>query len=265
VAPYRPRPDGGFDAPAVPATDPAGRLAVFEPSLLRRTATAEIPVTGGVAVLTAPVPVSRRHNQLLVDGTASAADVVADADRALAGLGHRWALLRGPHLAGTAAGLAEHGWVVEHEIGMAAPAGGTGTGQVAHVEHTALRPKWMDTWRRDDPGSTDAAVAQLGDRQLLEEPVVDVRYLVVREAGEVVAFCLLKIDGATAQLARLDTDPPARGRGHGNALVTEALAVAGAAGCDLVVLDALADDWPRHWYARRGFVEVAESWTVGRP
>ena len=52
------------------------------------------------------------------------------------------------------------------------------------------------------------------------------------------------------------TDPDHRGRGHGDALVARALELAGAAGCDLVVLEASADDWPRHWYARRGFAEV---------
>jgi hypothetical protein len=31
-----------------------------------------------------------------------------------------------------------------------------------------------------------------------------------------------------------------------------------------VVLDAYAADWPRHWYARRGFVPVGSTWEVSR-
>ena len=36
-------------------------------------------------------------------------------------------------------------------------------------------------------------------------------------------------------------------------------------GCDLVVLEAAGDDWPRHWYARRGFEEIGRTWAVDRP
>ena len=58
------------------------------------------------------------------------------------------------------------------------------------------------------------------------------------------------------------TDPAHRGRGHGDPLVARALALAGAAGCDIVVLEAFADDWPWHWYARRGFADLGLSWSV---
>ena len=90
--------------------------------------------------------------------------------------------------------------------------------------------------------------------------MVDVRYLAVRMGGTVVAAAVLKIDGATAGLDAVGTDPAHRGRGHGDALVTDALALAAAAGCDVVGLDASIDDWPRDWYARRGFAETTRSW-----
>jgi hypothetical protein len=31
-----------------------------------------------------------------------------------------------------------------------------------------------------------------------------------------------------------------------------------------VVLEAFADDWPRHWYARRGFADLGRTWSVTR-
>lgn len=265
VLPYRPRADGGFGTPALPATDPAGRLAVFAPSLLRRAASAEVPVAGGVAVLTHAVPESRQHNQLLIDGPVEVRELAAEADRVLggAGLGHRTALLTGAHLTDTATGLAALGWAVEPLVGMAAPAGGVPDSRVEQVDLPAMRPLWDAAWRRDLPGIDDRTVAQLTDRYRAEEPVVDLRLLAVRDGGAVVAGCLLKIDGGTALLDAVGTSAAHRGRGHGDALVAGALATAGEAGCDLVVLDAATGDWPRHWYARRGFAEVATAWSVG--
>jgi GNAT superfamily N-acetyltransferase len=60
------------------------------------------------------------------------------------------------------------------------------------------------------------------------------------------------------------TDPAARGRGHADAILARALDLAAREGCDLVVLEAAADDWPRHWYARRGFAELGTVWSVDR-
>jgi ribosomal protein S18 acetylase RimI-like enzyme len=60
------------------------------------------------------------------------------------------------------------------------------------------------------------------------------------------------------------TDRTARGRGYGDAVLARVLAGAAEAGCDLVVLEAAADDWPRHWYARRGFEVVGSTWDVVR-
>ena len=48
----------------------------------------------------------------------------------------------------------------------------------------------------------------------------------------------------------------------GLAVMAAALDRAAGAGCDLVVLEADAADWPRHWYARRGFVPVGSTWEV---
>jgi uncharacterized protein (DUF952 family)/GNAT superfamily N-acetyltransferase len=264
VLPYRPRPDGGFDAPEVPATDPAGRLAVFEPSLLRRTATSEIPVTGGVAVITAPVPESWQHNQLLIDGETDAAQLAADADATLGGAGlvHRKALLVGSHLAAAAAGLAERGWAVERLVGMAAPAGGTPDPRAEPVGRLALRPMWDAGRQREMPDITGPEMDQLTDRYIPEEAALDLRCFGVHDGGEIVASALLKIDGGTALLDMVATEPRHRGRGYGDALFRTAMAAAGDAGCDLVVLEAAAADWPRHWYARRGFAEIGESWTA---
>lgn len=260
VLPYRPGPGGIFGAPTLPVLDGATRAVMLSPSLLRRAATSETPVTGGVAIRTAPVPHSYQHNIVLIDAPVDAGTLIAEADRALTGLDHQAVQLFGEALSPTAAELGARGWEVGEQIGMIARPGGSSTGRVEQLDLQAVRPLWDAAWREDLPDSTDAARAQLSDRYLREEPVVDLRYLAVREGGAVVAAALLKIDGATAVLDALGTDKAHRGKGHGDALVAEALAVAGAAGCDVVGLDADADDWPRKWYARRGFVEVSRNW-----
>ena len=238
--------------------DPAARAARLPVSIVRRMATAAVPVAGGVALRTAPVPYSYQHNALFLDAPVDAATVVAEADRALVGLDHRAVALFGDGLADTAIALGRRGWSVDAQAGMTARPAGVPTGRVEQVDLAAVRPLWDDDWRR--AGLPEAAVAQLSDRYTLEEQVVDVRYLAVRDRGDVVAAAVLKLDGATAALDAVGTDPAHRGRGHGDALVSEALALAAAAGCDVIGLDASLDDWPRLWYARRGFAETSRSW-----
>ena len=261
VLPYRPRPDGGFDAPAVPTLDAAARAALATPSHLRRLATREVPVTGGVAVLTDPVPRSHQHNQLFVDGDVDAALVAADADRVLDGKAHRMALLASGR---TASGLAALGWEVDELVYMAAPAGGAATGRVRQIGVEDARAFWDASWRRTIPAVDAATLAQLTDRYALEAQVVDLRCLAVYDGGELVATALLKIDGGTAVVDAVETHPDHHGRGHGTAMITEALALAGGAGCDLVTLEAAAADWPRHWYGRLGFTEVGRGWSAAR-
>jgi uncharacterized protein (DUF952 family)/ribosomal protein S18 acetylase RimI-like enzyme len=270
VLPYRPGPDG-FAPPDVPGQDPDGRFTGLIPSLLRRAASAEEPVTGGVAVLTEPVPASYTHNQLLVDGAATVGQVAADADRVLggAGLHHRRVRLSGAHLATTADALAARGWTVEPLVGMASP-----VGEPAHprpdephaeqVERLRLAVTWANGYRRDYPGITDGEIAELRDRYRYEEAVADLRYLAVFDRAVPVASCVLKIDGATALIDMVATDPAHRGRGHGDTLLRTCRALAAAAGCDLLVLEALVQDWPRRWYTRLGFTELGPTWECTR-
>lgn len=262
VLPYRPRSDGGFVTPALPLLDAAGRQAALEASFLRRAASRETPVTGGVAIRTDPVPGSHKHNRLLIDGAIDAATVAAEARRALDGLAHLEVSLLGNHLAATATALGEAGWEVQALVGMAAPAGGDRRGTEV-VDVATLRPVWDEQWRGRLPDVDDSVISQLTDRLLVEEAVIDLRCLAVRDAGVLAASAVLRIDGATAELDAVETAPEYRGRGHGDTLLADALALAAEAGCDLVTLSAAADDWPRHWYVRRGFVEVNLLWNAG--
>ncbi len=273
VVPYRPL-DGRFGRPALPPLDPAGRAAHVEASVLRRVASSEVPVTGGVAIRTDAYPASYSHNALLVDGPADAATVAADADRVQSDLDHRCALLVGPARVATADGLRERGWTVNGMALLAAPTGpdehpshvGTPGSRVELVDLATLRPLWLAGRRRDHPGLADDLLAQLVDRHVLAEAVTDVRHLAVRDGtgGPVVAGARLHLDGATAWLDDVETDPAHRGRGHGDALLAATGALAAAAGCDVVGLSADLADWPVSWYRRRGFTDAAPAWFAVR-
>jgi GNAT superfamily N-acetyltransferase len=170
-----------------------------------------------------------------------------------------------------AADLGAQGWDVEELVLMArspSPPLGAAADRVERVAQVEVHELWDRSWRRElpvPPDRLDAVVEQLVRRERLDDLVVAVTDLVVREDDVVVAAAQLRVDGATAALESVMTHPAHRGRGHADALLARALELAGAAGCDLVVLEAAADDWPRHWYARRGFAEVGRTWAVTRP
>lgn len=267
AVPYRPRADGGFDPPGPLPTTTAQCAAAVDRSIRRRAADQEVPVTGGVAVHTRAFRRRWSANLLFVSCAADAAQVEVDAERVLGGWGLENLVvhLHGEHLAGTAAGLRERGWAVDEQVTMAARPAPGHVDRVEEVEGPTLLPFWEATRKARHPDISDAEIREMLGSHAAEAEVTDVRFLAVREENQVVAAAVLKIDGASASFGPLDTLPSAQGRGHGNALVTAALDLAAGAGCDLVALDADADDWPRHWYRRRGFVEVGRSWSAHRP
>jgi hypothetical protein len=91
---------------------------------------------------------------------------------------------------------------------------------------------------------------QLVGRERLNDRVVAVTDLGVRDEGRVAAAAQLRIDGATAAVESVLTDEAFCGQEYRAAVLARALGPAETAGCDLGVIEAAADDWPWHWYAR---------------
>ena len=224
---------------------------------------------GGVAVLDPDVAYSRDNNKVLFPEPVDADTVEAATDEVggNAGWPHRAAALLWPDSGPVAAELGRRGWDVEELLLMARPAAAAPGGDRAEVvDQSEVHDLWERSWRRDLAGTRDLdrVVAQLVGREHLNDRVVAVSDVVVRENGRVVAAGQLRVDGATAAVDSVLTDPAARGRGHADAVLARSLSLAAEAGCDLVVLEAAADDWPRHWYARRGFETLASVWGVSR-
>jgi GNAT superfamily N-acetyltransferase len=129
---------------------------------------------------------------------------------------------------------------------------------VDEVSVDTLRPALVHDWRLLLPDASDAQIAQLADRTALYGRAAEAVLLAVFDDGLLAAHADLFLDrgAAVAQFEHLATRNEYQGRGHGTALVHDALRRSAAARCDLVFLTADLDDWPREWYGRLGFTEV---------
>jgi uncharacterized protein (DUF952 family)/ribosomal protein S18 acetylase RimI-like enzyme len=266
VVPYRP------PAPPVLPTpdDELGRALAHYLSVPVRRAAEVRDVPGGVAVVDPEYRWSRDDNRLLLSEPL-AADEVAAATTAVAvdaGWPHRAASLRWPGAGAVAAELGRRRWQVEELLLMARPAGALAGGERAEVvDQAEVHDLWDRSWRAGGAAPQerlDEVVGQLVGREHRNDLVVAVTDVVVKEGSRVVAAAQLRVDGATAAVESVLTDVPARGRGYADALLAKTLTIATEAGCDLVVLEADAGDWPREWYARRGFRIVGSVWDVSR-
>ena len=265
VVPYRPPSPVALPAPG----DRGGRALAYFTSLPIRRAVGVGDVPGGVAVLDPDHVHSHDNNRLLLTSPVDADRVEDAADEVAgnAGWPHRAVALLWPDSAGVAAELSRRGWNTEELLLMARPAAPTPGGDRAEVvDQREVHEFWARSWRRELPARPDRerVIADLVGREHLNDRVVVVTDLVVRDGGRVVASGQLRVDGATAAVDSVLTDPDFRGRGSAGAILARALDLAAAAGCDLVVLEAAGDDWPRHWYARRGFEVVGSVWAADR-
>ncbi len=268
VLPYPPGSDGRFVDPVVLPSpgDYAARVRLFDRALAQRRAAAVVPVNGGIAVLDPRFPASYEHNTLWVEGPRDAAAVAAEADRVLGGVAlvHRRAVLDDPALA---IALASHGWHVQELRLMvySRPGVAERSTRVVAVTHEIVSRLWERSWRRELPHLDDDAVRQLVDRETVADAVLRVMDLAVLDGhDEPIASTQLRIDGATAAIEAVMTDPAHRQAGLARALVLDAIARARAAGCDVVFLAAAADDWPHHWYTRLGFTDVGTRFEATR-
>lgn len=269
VVPYRPQgPDGRTRPPkGLPAPgDARGRALALQLSLHTRRAAEVADVPGGVAVADPTFRHSYDDNRLLLSEPVDAGTVAGTARRVgrAAGWRRAAATLRWPGAEPVARELAARGWEAEELLIMARETGPAPGGPLADVvPQTEVHPLWERSWRA--LGCTDEEIAELVGREFRNDLAVAVTDAAVREGGRVVAAGQLRVDGATALVDSVLTDPSARGRGYADAVLRRLLDLAGEAGTDLTVLEARAVDWPRHWYARCGFHEVGSVWEVLAP
>ena len=241
------------------------RVTAFRAAFARRQAAEIVELPGAFAVRDPDFSRSQEHNQLIVD--TPDADPAALPGLAAQGLGtrrqYRITVLDGALGARATPVLAAVGYARDTELIMA-----RGTAGCALPEHAAHRVELAElraaVFRQQLDWSPDEELA----RQLTERRSARLRgaervlFLAARTPdGEIAAWTDLYLDPTTglAQLEDLVTATPHRGQGHGDTLLATGLAFAAAAGIPQLFLTADVSDWPREWYARRGFTELGRN------
>jgi N-acetylglutamate synthase-like GNAT family acetyltransferase len=256
-------------------SDLLARVSAFRAAFLRHQAAETVEFAGAFAVRHPGFPRSQEHNQLVVDAPgADPESLVAFAEQ---GVGdrrdHRIQVLdetvgerAAPVLAAAGFGRAAELVMVRETAGCVRP-------------DPAARPVRVDELREAELAQLlrwwpDQELArQLHERRAARlhgaaaEGRAEVLFLAVREPdGEVAAWVDLYLDRAAglAELTDLVTAEPYRGRGHGDTLVATGLALAAEAGIPRLFLAADDEDWPKAWYARRGFRPIGHSYAFLR-
>lgn len=242
------------------------QIAEFEERFAKAQATDVIDLPWGFALLQRDFPLSHGHNRIVVESAAPSAQILQAADDVLGGAGftHRYISVLDDALGQElAADFVAAGYEVETLVTMInsdatveAPAH-----EIEAVSHEQLRPAVMRDWKVDLPDATDEALAQLADRMTLYSRGADVTFLAAFEDSEIASRVELYLDrdAGVAQIESLQTHDDYRGRGYARALIQDANRRALEADCKLSFLVADADDWPRHWYSRLGYVETDRS------
>ncbi len=245
-------------------------------ALVRRpvaAATSTHPVPGGVMVLTGDYPSSYEHNKALIVEAAEPRDVLpaVEGRAAAAGLGHvRIDVLETGMAAGMVDVARDSGYEVGLELVMVLPDEAV-RDLGAQPPHPAVREvAWEEVrdavraaWVAELPDAGPAVHDQLADRRHATARGAQIVHVAAMEAGmpSSTADVYLTGDegGLVAQVENVRTEPAARGRGLGRAVVTAAVAAAQGRGATAVFLVADHDDWPREFYTRMGFVATTVS------
>jgi ribosomal protein S18 acetylase RimI-like enzyme len=238
----------------------------------RRGSTVITPDATTWILLSPEWPRSYANNGILLRADPGADALVAWGEEYLggAGLAHRHVFALCDLSEQTRDGLTAAGYQVEPELVMARP---SAAGPLEHPDGVTVelvdaevveplhRRLWIEEWLPDaEPETVEHLVARRASYPRSGEMLT----YVVRDPGsdDPVATLDVCVAGWAGEIDGVATLASHRRRGYGEAMLADALAAIDARGCEYAALTALVDDWPRHWYARRGFAHVADCWTA---
>lgn len=192
---------------------------------------------------------------------------MADADAALAGLGHRMLIVDEPaDVTRLAADLARDGWTIERHVAMragAVPAGRTPRRPVREVPAPDIVLARRAATREDGFDEATIAAIEIADL-VVGRAMAERAFASVAPDGSIAAIAKLYSDGTVGQIEDVQTRRAHRGQGHAQSVVLAALAASWRAGHELTFLWADEDDWPQGLYRKLGFTMAGRRWRFRR-
>ncbi|TKK87112.1 GNAT family N-acetyltransferase [Herbidospora galbida] len=215
----------------------------------------------GFAVRNRRYAASHHHNKVVITGPADAPEILALADRALAGSAHRLVEIHHePTALAVTGALTEAGYERESNLLMihqGAP--GPVSARVVTVTLADLHEPVRASWAADLPQLTEEELDQLTERRAtVVQDGYETTFLAVRDGETIVCHgdLYLHRPSGMAQFEDLSTHPDHQRRGHARAVVTEAIRRAGGL---TLFLEADEADWPKDFYGRLGFTPVGRT------
>ena len=212
-----------------------------------------------MAVFADELPLVRDMNLVWVDAVPETTErLLEEVERVQGGAGLRHRHLIVPDEAAgerLAPALASLGWTATRNqlmIHRRAPDRSADLSLACEIGEPAIRAFTEVSLRRHSGRDSEEATLQVAATKQVVA-AAGARFFGVAVDGTLASVCDLYSDGPTAQIEAVMTLEEYRNRGLARAVVCRALAEAGAAGSDLVFLQAEEDDWPKDLYARLGF------------
>ncbi|MFD6967081.1 GNAT family N-acetyltransferase [Streptomyces sp. NPDC059979] len=240
------------------------RINAFLSTFARRQAARTVDVPGGFAAYDEALAHSHANNHLVIDTAVDPEALPAIAEEALKHLSHRLISVLDDEIgAACAEPLIRAGYSHSTYLIMLHTGAVRAGGPAEEVDLEALRIPLTRRWQGFLPDADEEVLQQLVDRREARRRGADVVYFIGARAaeGDVASWADLYLDPATgiAQIEDLITSEAHLKHGYGDAVLSTALGRAVDQGCDTRFLIADANDWPRHWYERRGFSVIGQT------
>ena len=242
---------------------PFERAVAFGRHLSELTSTRVEAFSWGTAFRNDDFPERWDSNYLMVERpleTLTPGALAGEADRLLAGLGHREIVINdetdGDRMA---MGLGELGYDGDRLVVMALVRQADREPPALDVEEVDLpmvRPLLIEVNRRGHGGMSAGVAETLADFKRLLVEQANARFFLVRVDGEPAGCCELYVRDGVAQIEDVNTLTEFRGRGIARAVVSRAALEGRAAACDPVFVVADDGDWPKELYRKLGFDPV---------
>ena len=197
------------------------------------------------------------YNCIQLDRPMDATEMIAAADRELAGCAHRLVEWMIPMPDRVVRELRERGWMATPFVfmlhdGRVPP---EGCCEPVEVEYDAVR-ELRDIWHREDFGRAETEAFHAQAREVAE--LADARVIAVLEEGSPTGFAQVETHDGGSEVAQVFVRPERRGAGLGGALTARAIARGANAAPDVWIC-AERDGRPRRLYERLGFRAVLET------